>query len=103
MYNFPFFFFLFVLKYSTASTFTSVYLVFVRVAELCVNHLYVAAFIWSHVEAELLLPGPGIRTGNLRLVQLLHHTDVMDNVQDQGLQLQLQDTGLCTETRGGEY
>lgn len=75
------------------------HLVFICIAELCIHHLYEAAFICSHVEAELLLPGPGIRAGNSCLVKLLHHTNVMDNVQDQGLQLQLQDTGLCTEKR----
>lgn len=58
--------------------------------------MYEAAFVCSHVEAKLLLPGPGIRAGNSCLVKLFHHTDVVNNIQDQGLQLQLQDTGLCT-------
>ena len=72
------------------------HLVFICIAELCVHHMYEAAFVCSHVEAKLLLPGPGVSAGDSCLVQLLHHADVVDNVQDQGLQLQLQDAGLCT-------
>lgn len=75
------------------------HLVFVCVAELCIHHMYDAAFVCSHVEAKLLLPGPGIKAGNSCLAKLLHHTDVVNNIQDQSLQLQLQDAGFCTGRR----
>lgn len=57
--------------------------------------MYYATFVWSHVKAKLLLPGPGIWTGNSCLIKLLHNTDVVNNIQDQGLKLQLQDSRLC--------
>lgn len=78
---------------------TSTHLVLVGVVELRVHHVYDAASVRSHVEAKLLLPGPGVRAADPRLAQLLHHADVVDDVQDQGLQLQLQHAGLCTERR----
>lgn len=62
--------------------------------------MYDAASVCSHVEAELLLPGPVICAGDSGLVELLYHADVVDDVQDQGLQLQLQDSRLCPEVRG---
>lgn len=58
------------------------HLVFICIAELRIHHVYVAAFVRSHVEAKLLLPAPGIRTGNTCLVKLLHHTDVVDDIKN---------------------
>lgn len=84
---------------STGQTLT--HLVFVCVAELRVHHVYDAASVRPHVEAELLLPGPGVGASDSSLVELLHHADVMDDVQDQGLQLQLQHARLC-QVGGGE-
>lgn len=84
---------------STGQTLT--HLVFVRVAELRVHHVYDAASVRPHVEAQLLLPGPGVGAGDPGLVELLRHADVVDDVQDQGLQLQLQDARLC-QVGGGD-
>lgn len=78
------------------------HLVLVGVAELRVNHVYDAVSVRPNVEAELLLPGPGVSTSYSSLLELLHHADVVDDVQDQGLQLQLQDARLCRSGRGGK-
>lgn len=89
-------------RFSTGSTGqTLTHLVFVRVAELRVHHVNDAASVRPHVEAELLLPGPGVGAGDSSLVELLDHADVVDDVQDQGLQLQLQDARLCQVGVGG--
>lgn len=72
------------------------HLVLISIVKLCIHHVNETAFVWSHIEAELFLPGPVISTGNSCLDELLHHADVVDNIEDQSLQLQLQDAGLCT-------
>lgn len=69
-------------KKTIHSNYKPTHLVFISIAELCIHHMYVAAFVRSHVEAQLLLPGPGIRTGNVCLLKLLHDTDVVDDIQD---------------------
>lgn len=66
------------------------YLVLIGVVELGVHHLDVAASVLAQVETQLLLPGPAVGAVGLRLAQLLHQLNVVDDVQDQGLQLKLQ-------------
>lgn len=58
------------------------HLIFICIAEMSIHHLYVTTLVWSHVEAKLLLPAPGIKTGNPCLAKLLHHTDVVDDIKD---------------------
>lgn len=64
---------------------TLTHLVLVRVAELRIHHVYDAASVRSHIEAELLLPGPSVSASDPGLVELLYHADVVDDVQDEGL------------------
>lgn len=63
------------------------HLVFISVAELRIHHMYNAAFVWIHAESKLLPPLPGVRAGNPCLAELLYHTNVVNHIQDQGLQL----------------
>lgn len=71
------------------------HLVFVSVAELSIHHVDDAALVRIHAEPQLLPPGPAVRAADPCLAELLHHADVVNHIQDQGLQLQLQDSRLC--------